>query len=189
MYIKQPVSSMLIFFVVAIFSIAQVHASKPHFDRVVGKPQAPVSIQYQLGEFQPGTPAQVNLSIINGIDVDSMTVDSRLSNGLQSADMQSQYHYGVMAAKEISVISFSINAQYHGRFRIYITITINANGVSQSSSQVVPIVVGNASDMPLQRKTTGQLRRESTGQRIIAMPAKAVGRNNSQTTEPQNNNQ
>ena len=145
-------------------NIAEAHYAKPH---------APVDIQYALEELSPEN-HRVKLVFENKIDVNDLVVSVKLSDGLQSSELLPEYNFGVLAKHSLSKINFNVSSVVDGRYRIYIFAKLLNSGVDQQRSFIVPVTTGKPSAVI--RKSNSNVKTDSTGKRIISMPATAASK-------------
>jgi len=162
--------------------VRPVHASKSGVDIVYGKPHAPVEIQYRVvnpsASGFTSEPLMVEISLSNTVDVDDLQLNVRLGSGLQSSTLQTQYNFGVMPKKQLSVISFDVAANSAARYRIYITATVINSAKSQVRNIIMPLTIGEAPTAS--NKSLDGVSVDSTGTAIISMPGTAVNSSNSE---------
>ena len=160
--------------------VRPVHASKSGVDIVYGKPHAPVEIQYRVvnpsASGFTSEPLMVEISLSNTIDVDDLQLNVRLGSGLQSSTLQTQYNFGVMPKKQLSIISFDVAANGAARYRIYITATVINSGKRQVRNIIMPLtIVTPPADTS---KALNDVSVDSTGTDLISIPGTAVNSSN-----------
>ena len=149
--------------------------SSMSMEQYPGKPHAPITLTHLLKKnLALGELVKLNLSLTNTTDVDNMQVKLRLSEGLSSVDIQPEYNFGIMSKKNKSSILLTLSSNSAGLFYVYITSSIVNAGQVQSRSFTVPVNIGNVKAKNYLKQPAGIISTDSTGARIISMPAKAV---------------
>ncbi len=137
------------------------------------KPQAPLAFDYKLQPLSAQNQQRLSLTVINHVDAEQLRVEVRGSDGVQFANLQSPYYFGVMPSEQGSVIEIDMSAT-GGRSRVYVMATLHYAGKIQSSSHVIPLITENSSAAAVLHKPAGRIQQDATGRNIISMPGKAV---------------
>lgn len=138
-----------------------------------GKPHAAVEMRYAMKKnIVAGEEIEVTITFTNAKNVDDLEVNFRLDVGLESIDVLPQYHFGVLAAGQTSVIKLPIIAANNGLYYIYAVATL-VDDKRQSRSFAIPVNIGNV-DAQKQLKSLGNVTIEPSGRRIITMPAQML---------------
>lgn len=144
-------------------------ADKQH---ATAKPQAPLTLDYQLQPLPSQNQQRLRLTVVNRVDAEQLRVEVR-GGGVQFANLQSPYYFGVMPRDQASVIEVDVSAA-NGRPRVYVMATLHFAGKTQSSSHVIPLITENGSAAGGLQKPAGHIQQDASGRNIISMPGRAV---------------
>lgn len=135
-----------------------------------GKPHAAVEMHYKMKKnIAAGETIDVTMTFINTKNVDDLEISYKLDDGLTSSEALHQYNFGVLAASEKSVVTLPITATNDGYYYIYVVATL-IDDKRQSRSFAIALNVGNVKAHK-HIKSNGKVTIDSSGRRVISMPA------------------
>ena len=148
--------------------LAKKHTVKSH---------VPVAMQYEfLNVPELNKPLEIKLEFKVGISTENLQVIYRAANnGLTIESAQSQYAFNNLPAGATETITVNVIPVQTGAQAIYISATMNIDGVMQSRAFQVPVNVGTANQ--LKANTNPALNPAPKGmthipsQNVISMPA------------------
>lgn len=136
------------------------------------KPAAAIGMSYTMEKnVEAGKPIEINIQLTNKVSVDDLLVSFKLDSGL-TADSVLTQNFGVLPAGAESTINMRVIAANNGIYYINITATL-VTDKQQGRSFVIPVNVGNV-DAKQSMKVNGNIETDSSGRKIIIMPAEMV---------------
>lgn len=136
----------------------------------VGKPHAPVEMQYVLPDkMVAAKKMNISVTLTTTRDVEALDVSVRFDDGLQAVSKQ-QLNFGRSASKHGNQFAIECLPQRNGLFYVHLQATLTLDGQLQSRSFTIPVNVGNV-DVRKHLKASGVVRQDAAGERIISMPA------------------
>jgi hypothetical protein len=134
-----------------------------------GKSSAPVELKYDvLVKPQPGEPIEIDLALIPGADVDSLSVAVTATPGLEIVSTPTA-SFGPLKAGEVANHKITARAAKVDVVYITVTATLTAVGTSQARSFAIPLIVG---DPVAVTPSDASAKPDATGQKVQGMPAK-----------------
>ena len=136
-----------------------------------GKPQAGVEMNYTMDKsIEAGQALEVSMTFTTRQNVEDLTVVYSIDKKLEDASAKVTEVFGSRVAGEASNLNINLVPKQIGYYYINVFATITNNGMKRSRSFAIPVNVGNV-DAKQYMKKMGEVKVDSTGQRIISMPA------------------
>lgn len=138
-----------------------------------GKPQPPVNMKFKFTStksFAVGESTDIELTFKTRTVVDDLVIQLSADSGLTLMNSSNQYSLGPQQKGDKSVLDLTVNPDAEGYYYIYITATLVTGDIKQTRNFAIPMNVGNV-DPTKHMKPAGIVQEDSTGQKIISMPA------------------
>ena len=135
------------------------------------KPHAPIDLKFETQILQAGVESTIPVNIISVKKADQLgIVYFAKDQGIYLHNARIQVDFGKQTKNQSNAHTLTVLPDIDGEYLIYLTATVIDNGKAQSRSFVIPVQVGNT---PKQKelKPAGKITTDSTGTRIISMPA------------------
>ena len=164
---QSPSLPAFIFLVIQMVSTSICSANETFY----AKPHAPIEMQYTIkNKININEVAILEIQISNTVDTSDLHLTLNSPSILHTGGMHARYDFGALSKNTTSRLSFEVSANQAGQFYIYLSTHIINNNQNQTRSFVIPVNIGNK--ITRQKATSTEI--DSTGIRIISMPAKAV---------------
>lgn len=138
-----------------------------------GKPELPVDMKYKFTSSKKiavGENIVIELTFKTKKIVDDLVIQLRSDSELVLMNSSNEYSFGPQAKGSKSVLDLTVQPSVNGYYYIYISASLDEGGIRQSRSFTIPLNVGNV-DARKYMKPAGVIHEDSTGQKIISMPA------------------
>lgn len=138
-----------------------------------GKPQPPVDMKYKITSSKKVTVGEnitIELTFKTTKAVDDLIIQLTTDSGLIMMNSSNQYSFGPQSKGDKSNLDLIVQAEVDGYYYIYISASLVEGGSRQSRSFTIPVNVGNV-DASKYMKPAGAVQEDSSGQKIISMPA------------------
>ena len=139
--------------------------------KVQAKSQAPVTVSWKApARGALNKELQVTVAVTPQIDASDVTLRVVAEDGLDMAtDFEGLFELGDISAGSTIEKSFSVTPTEDGRLYVDAFVSGSFSGKNMSMATSLPITVGNAYAKPA--KSAGEVKTDSSGQKIIVMPA------------------
>lgn len=144
-----------------------------HQYKYPGKPQPPVDMKYKFTSAKSsgvGENIEIELTFTSKAMVEDLVVQLNTDSGLIMMNSSDQYSFGPQSKGDKSVLNLTVQPEAVGYYYIYISASLVDGGTRQSRSFNIPVNVGNVNAKQYM-KPAGVVQEDSTGQKIISMPA------------------
>ena len=139
-----------------------------------GKPETvPVNLKFRLLETpRVGQPFEIELTVVSPIETPSLGFDVGTEDGLLVDTATASYSISSKPANSPETSVVSVTPTREGRFHLYVTANVMANG--QMLTRVVPIAI-QVGEGSLALEQMGEDKTDEDGNDVISLPAEVSG--------------
>jgi hypothetical protein len=136
------------------------------------KSGAAISMEFQfLNEAKLNQPLEIKVNFIIGHDTEFFKIQLNTRAGLTIENELTQFQFNKLAKGAQESIVIRVVPVQSGEQNIYISATVDINGVNQSRAFVIPVKTTSANQLQIQKSKTDKGMQFIQDQNVISMPA------------------